>query len=503
MLNIFYLHLHIIRYRGGLAVGLFNYDLEPRRDIIFMDIKSNYASIECVLLGLDPLKASLCVMSHADNSSGLILAASPVFKNVFGKSNVGRSRDLPFCAKTRKFNYRRWYDITPSNEYGQIPPPEVKYVEHVEYWAKLTYIVPPQMSIYIEKNIEINKILAEFTSVDEIHTYSIDESFLDVTESLDYFFPNEKDKRIQLDVLARSIQLKIFRQTGLYATMGLSNCNPLLAKLAMDNYAKKSDNMRTLINYEDVEEKLWAIAEMTDFWGIGKRTKIRLNNMGIMNIRDLANYNTDRMKQVMGIMGLQLIAHANGIDETSIYDEYKQKNTSFSNSQVLPRDYTTRDEIEVVINEMCEQIAVRLRKNKKMATSIACYVGFSMKENRKSIKIAKKINPTNNTNEIQEFIIRLFREKYVGGAVRNIGLSGNDLTDEAVKQLSFFDVSETNEESEYRKKEEKIQEAIDKIRKKHNFSTVQKATYLTKGSRVIARTKMIGGHSAGGYEGLK
>ena len=482
-------------------MGLFNYDLEPRRDIIFMDVKSNYASIECVLRGLDPLKASLCVMSHAANSSGLILAASPTFKKVFGKSNISRSGDLPFFRTTRKFNYKQWYDSNSPDRNGVVCPPSRDYVAQIEYWARHTYIVPPQMSLYIEKNFEINQILTEFTSPEEIHTYSVDESFLDVTESLNYFYPEIEDRGVALDLLTKKIQLKIFRETGLYASMGMSNCNPLLAKIALDNYAKKCENMRSLINYEQVEEMVWGIPELTDFWGIGARTKKRLNSLGIFTIKDLANYNPDVLKQHLGVIGVQLLAHANGIDETTVYDVYERKSESYGNNQTLPRDYILQSEIEVVLLEMCEQIAVRLRQNNKYATCISFYIGFSIKENRKSLKATKKTNPTYHTKEIQEFVLRLFKERYTGGAVRRIGVSGDGLVTSMSKQLSLFETADS-EENELLAKEEKIQAAVDKIRGAYNFSAVQNATSLTTGSRVIERTKMIGGHSAGGYEGL-
>jgi len=150
---------------------------------------------------------------------------------------------------------------------------------------------------------------------------------------------------------------------------------------------------------------------------------------------------------------------------------------------------------------MCEQIAVRLRQNNKYATCISFYIGFSIKENRKSLKVAKKINPTHHTKEIQEFVLGLFRERYTGGTVRRIGVSGDGLVTSKREQLSLFDMA-TSEENKLFDKEKKIQAAIDKIRGAYNFSAIQNATSLTTGSRVIERTKMIGGHSAGGYEGL-
>lgn len=118
--------------------------------------------------------------------------------------------------------------------------------------------------------------MREITSIDEIHAYSIDESCLDVTESLDFFFPEITDKYEQMDKLTQLLQRKIYHQTGLYVTIGMGD-NPLLAKLAMDNYAKHNKNMRALIRYEDVPTKIWLITDMTDFWGINVRTEVRLN----------------------------------------------------------------------------------------------------------------------------------------------------------------------------------------------------------------------------------
>ncbi len=137
------------------------------------------------------METSLCVMSRADNSYGLTLASSPKFKEVFGQSNVGRARDFPFLIESRKFNYAAWYKKhTDIN--GQKTEPTIQHVAFVESWAKRTYIVPPQMALYIDYNLRMNRILQHYTSAEEIHSYSIDESFLDVTESLDLFFFQQK-----------------------------------------------------------------------------------------------------------------------------------------------------------------------------------------------------------------------------------------------------------------------------------------------------------------------
>ena len=128
----------------------FDYSLEPHRAILFEDVKSNYASIECIERGLNPLTTSLCVMSRADNSNGLILAASPTFKKVFGMSNVSHSKELPFLVHNRKFNYHLWHK-KHTDIFGQTVEPDPKYIAEVERWARQTYIVPPQMLLYIKK----------------------------------------------------------------------------------------------------------------------------------------------------------------------------------------------------------------------------------------------------------------------------------------------------------------------------------------------------------------
>ncbi|EKA10795.1 ImpB/MucB/SamB family protein, partial [Streptococcus sp. GMD4S] len=233
-------------------MGYFDYSREPKSDIAFVDMKSFYASVECVKRGLHPLKTSLCVMSRAENSTGLILASSPMFKKIFGKSNVGRAYDLPFDIKTRKFSYY--------NARKQGLPTDSDYVRYIEDWAQVTLIVPPRMDEYIAVNMEIQRIFQNYGSPDDIYPYSIDEGFIDLTSSLNYFIPNKSlSRKDKLDMLSARIQRDIWRQTGIYSTVGMSNANPLLAKLALDNEAKHTPTMRANWSYQDVEEKVWAI----------------------------------------------------------------------------------------------------------------------------------------------------------------------------------------------------------------------------------------------------
>ena len=470
-------------------MGIIDYSKEPVSDIAFIDMKSFYASVECVERVLHPLKTSLCVMSRADNSAGLILASSPMFKKVFGKKNVGRAYDLPFDVKTRKFSYynakRQGIEITP------------EYVQYIEEWAKVTFIVPPRMSLYIEKNLEIQRILQDYGSPEDILPYSIDEGFIDLTGSLNYFVPDQSmSRKEKLDVVSSKIQHDIYRKTGVYSTVGMSNSNPLLAKLALDNEAKKTKTMRANWSYEDVETKVWGIQEMTDFWGIGIRMKKRLNNLGVMSIKELANSNPDMLKAHLGVNGVDLFFHANGIDESNVHNPYKPKSNGIGNSQVLPRDYLKQREIEIVLSEMAEQVAVRLRKAGKKTTCVSIGVGYSRSENKKSIHTQMKVEPTNQTETLKNHVLALFHKKYSSGAVRNISVYYSQLVDESFGLISLFDDVEKIE------KEERLQSVIDTIRQEFGFTSLLKANALSEGSRVIARSKLVGGHSAGGLDGL-
>lgn len=471
-------------------MGYIDYSREPKSDIAFVDMKSFYASIECVERGLHPLNTSLCVMSRADNSSGLILASSPTFKKVFGKGNVGRAYELPFDVNTRKFDYLR------AKEAGL--PTHPKFVSYIENWAKRTFIVPPRMDLYIQKNLEIQKVFQDYAAVNDIHPYSIDEAFIDLTQSLNYFIPNKTMfRKEKLDILSAKIQHGIWMKTGVYSTVGMSNANPLLAKLALDNESKKTITMRANWSYEDVESKVWAIPNMTDFWGIGSKTEIRLQKLGIFSIRELANANPDILKKEFGKVGVQLWFHANGVDESNVHEPYRPKSKGLGNSQMLPRDYYSQREIEVALAEMADQVANRLRKAHRKATIVSIQIEFSRIEKRKPINAQKKIEPANLPNKMVAHVLELFRSKYTSGIVRRIGVSYSGFVDENLTLLSLFDDLETVE------KEEKLQTAIDVVREKFGFLAIQKGTVLTEGSRNIERSKLIGGHSAGGLEGLK
>ncbi|WP_124058906.1 Y-family DNA polymerase [Vaginisenegalia massiliensis] len=470
-------------------MSLIDYTREPHSDIAFFDIKSFYASVECVERGLNPLTTSLCVMSSAANSKGLILASSPTFKRVFGKDNVGRVYDLPFDVQTRRYQYQR------AQQKGIYLSPS--QIREIESWAKRTLFVPPRMALYIDRNLKIQRLLQNFAPGQDIYPYSIDEGFIDLTKSLNYFVASQQlSRRHKLALVANRIQQQIWRETGLFAAIGMSNANPLLAKLALDNEAKKSPLLRANWSYEDVPMKVWAINDLTDFWGIGSRMARRLNKMGIQTIYDLAHANPDELKRELGIIGVQLYFHANGVDESQLGRPYRPKSKAIGNSQILPRDYHHLHEIEIVLAEMAEQVAIRLRRAQLKATSVSLYVGFSKTASHKSIQVQCRITPTQANRPLIRCVLSLFRQNYLGGPVRQIGIRYGGLINERYHIYSLF------EDSDLMDKETQLDHAVDQIRQRFGHVAVLKANALQEGSRVRERSKLIGGHSAGGLEGL-
>ncbi|MDE8208211.1 Y-family DNA polymerase [Erysipelothrix rhusiopathiae] len=441
---------------------VFDYDKEPSRDILCIDCKSFYASCEAVARGLNPLKTKLVVMSYPSDSvrergSGLILASSPMAKKAYGISNVSRARDLPF------------------------PYPED------------LVIAPPRMNLYMTVHRQINEIFRCYVDDQNVATYSVDETFLDVTDSLSYFNCKTAYE------IAKIIQIHVYKDTGIYTTVGIGD-NPLLAKLALDNEAKHTRDMKAEWRYEDVVSKLWKIETITDFWGIGSRTALRLKRMGIDTIEQLAHANYHHLKKEMGVIGMQLYAHAWGIDRTFLGEHYIPKSKSIGNSQVLNRDYTNKQEIIVVIREMADQVATRLRKENKYTKCIGLWIGYSLsyidETGKTGFSKQVKIEATNNSARIAEALLQIFDQYYDVQVVRNLGINCTQLENPTQDQLSLF------EPLEIKDRDRKLDQVVDDVRSKFGFTKLVYASSLTQGGRAIARSSLVGGH-AGGMEGIE
>lgn len=433
--------------RGGAAM---DFQKEPHGVFFLIDNKSFYASVECVKRGLNPLEAALVVLSEQENTNGgLILAASPMAKKRYHISNVSRQRDLPRTA-----------DLL---------------------------IVPPRMNLYIEKNLEINALFQRYTPEKDCVPYSIDETILDLTGAWQLFGATPR-------IVAQKIQQEVRDKLGLYTTVGIGE-NPLQAKLALDLFAKHSPDLIGELKYENFAQKVWPITDLTIVWSIGQRTAKHLNRMGIYSIKSLAHTSPAILKAEFGIMGTQLLALAWGIDRSNLEKPVPVKSKSLGNSHVLPRDYLKQDEIEVVIQEIGEQVAARLRSRARQTMCVSLSIGFSYAAAEQAGKHGftqqLKIAPTNDSQCLNRYLLKIFRENWEGEGIRNVAVSYGQLTTTQNLQLDLFNVGKQPE------KKFLLEKTLDQIRQRFGTTALFWGHSLKKGGTMLDRAGLVGGHNGG------
>ena len=412
-----------------------------KRTFMCIDLKSFFASCECIDRGLDPFKVPLVVASTTQGMGALTLAITP-------------------CLKAKGVKSRgRLFEI----------PKDIKYM-----------IVDPRMKLYQEKSMEVISVYLEYVDFKDLHVYSIDECFLDLTTYLDYY------KKTDIEIAEEILKI-IEEKTGLTANCGIGP-NMLLAKIAMDTEAKLYKNGIAKWTMDDVKTKLWEITPLSDMWGIGKATEKKLNNLGMYKVGDIANYSKEELKKKFGIMGVELWRNANGLDEAVISDLKKApKEKSFSHSQMLHKDYF-KCNIGILVEEMVEVVCTRLR-----ASNYDCQlVGFGLGYNKyvtggfyHSIKLDA---PTRNPKEIIKICNKMIEDYYDGSAIRKISISLGKLSSNTGLQLNMF--------SDYEKeiKDEKVNRSIDDIKARFGKNSLVKASALLEDSTIMERNAKIGGH---------
>ncbi|WP_390407469.1 Y-family DNA polymerase [Lacticaseibacillus jixiensis] len=417
----------------------------PVADIMCIDCKSFYASVEAIRRGEYPLAAKNAVLSREESQGGLILAASPDTK-----------RDYGVKLGTRKFELQPDMDIQ---------------------------VVAPHMSDYIKMNYRINEIYRQFTDDQHWYVYSIDESFIDVTASHKLFGDNA--------AIAATIRQRVFDATGIFTTVGMGP-NPLLAKLALDNEAKYAAPWQAYWGYADVAKKLWPIDNLTDFWSIGARTADKLTRMGIHSIGDLAHYDRRKLHERFGVMGDALYFHAWGIDYSQLAKRYvpREQNKGYGNSQVLMRDYTTMADLETVLSEIADQVATRLRKHKVVAEVIGISLGFAEPDahGKTHWGAQLKISPTNRTDDLIAATRYLLHKKWAGNAIRNVGVRANRVSKQSMLQLDLF------EDPSAMEAQMRLEQSIDKIRDRFGYKAITRGYSKTNGGTAISRSGLVGGH---------
>lgn len=422
-----------------------DYSNEPHRDILCIDIKSFFASVEAVERHQHPLEAMIAVVSKPDNNGGLVLAASPRVKELYNVKTGTRVYEIP--------------------KHSQIE------------------IVEPRMALYLKKNLEIVEIFKRYVSIEDLHVYSSDESFLDVTFSHALFGTTKE--------IAHQIQLDIWKELHLIATVGIGD-NPLLAKLALDHQAKKDDknNYQAYWGYKDVESTIWQIEKLTDFWGIGSRTEAKLNQLGIHNLKDLAQYDVHKLKDRFNIIGEQLFFHAHGIDRTILSDHFTPKENSFSKNQILNRDYINPYDVQVVIGELTEENAMRLREHGLTTSTVKLTIGYSKQTNHPGFSHQMTIEPTDSSKKLVNYMNRLFQKYYEPYPVRIINVTFHKIAPKQDYQLSLF------ESTEDVLKDERLNKVVDLVRRKYGYTSLLHASSLIQNGMAFQRSKLLGGHQA-------
>src|SRR5699024_3986429 len=334
-----------------------------------------------------------------------------------------------------------------------------------------------------KKNIEILNIFRRYVMDKDLHPYSIDESFLDVTASHQLFGTSYQ--------IAKAIQEAIWDELGLVVTIGIAD-NPLLAKLALDHDAKHKEIASYISQwrYKAVPRTVWRINELDDFWGIGSRTKVKLQKLGIYSIYDLAQTDIKLLKKQFGIIGEQLFFHAHGIDRTRLADQYIPQSSSYSRNQILNRDYTSQYEIEIVIREMTEENAIRLRKHQQTTGVVKLGIGYSKNVMSTGFSHQLKIEPTDSSKKLISYMLDIFREYYDHQPVRVINVTFGQIEQKSDLQLNLL------ESTEDIFAEEKRVSVIDHIKERFGNTAILPANSLIDGSTAIYRSNILGGHQA-------
>lgn len=410
------------------------------RNIAVIDLKAFYSFVECVDRGLDAWKVPLVVADKERGKNTIVLSVSPFLKSKGIPSRL-RIKELP-----------HGYD----------------YIYAV-----------PRMERYIEKSNEIVNIMMEFVSYEDIHVYSIDEAFLDLTTYVNYY---KKSAYQIIEMIIKTIKEK----TGLQATGGIGD-NFFLAKVALDVYAKKARNGIAVLRKKDVKEKLWPITPLNKIWGIGARTEAKLNALGINNLGDLAHCNLSFLKSNFGIMGEELYNHANGEDDADMHEQYTPKSTSLTVGQVLFKDYNKKNTI-TVIREMNDDLASRLRNENKLTQLVSLYIGYSKSEYGGFSRQMSLLSPTNENDELLKAIMEIFNNHIENKPIRRVGICYGKLTPAHYQQLNIFE----NTKEQINKQH--LEQAMDKIQSKFGKNKVLRASSLTEDSTAIERHNQIGGH---------
>lgn len=338
----------------------------------------------------------------------------------------------------------------------------------------------PKMKKYIEYSANIYALYLKYVASEDIHVYSIDEVFMDVTHYLKLYKKSPEE-------LAITIMEDIYNTYGIRATAGIGS-NLYLAKIALDILAKHSSNFIGILDEETYKEKLWFHEPLSDFWGIGRGIEARLKNLNINNMYELSIHEELELFKEFGINARLLIDHSKGIEPTTIEEikNYKPKSKSISNSQILYTDYN-KDDAKKVLIEMLDIIYLELTRIEKLTTCISFFVGYS-KDIVRPLSLSKRIEATDSFQVLLKILINEYDKNVLNNCkIRKLGIGLSGLRDNKATQLNLFENNHN---------EEKLGNTINNIKSKYGKNHIIRGVSLTNKATAIKRNKLIGGHNA-------
>ena len=420
-----------------------------QKSFICIDLKSFYASVECVERGLDPFKTNLVVADPTRSQSTICLAITPAMKKL-GVKNRCRIHEIP---------------------------------------AGIEYITAmPRMQLYIDYSARIYSIYLRYVSKEDIHVYSIDECFMDVTNYVSLYHMTGKEMAVEL-------MDAVMKETGITATAGIGT-NLYLAKVAMDIVAKHVEDHIGILNEISYRQQLWDHRPLSDFWRIGSRTEKKLAGYGIHTMGDIAYTSVtseEWLYKMFGIDAELLIDHAWGLESCDIHDikNYHTEEHSLSNGQVLMRNYSF-EEAAVVVREMTDVLVLDLVSKGLITGSVTLWIAYDHRYERPSSHGTVRLTSlTNSSSTIMDEVDKLYQkitDRHTG--IRRIEICANRVMPEGYLQYDLFTDPAAVE------KEKNLQQAILDVKKRYGKNAIMRGANLLDCSTYRERNNQIGGHRA-------
>ena len=417
------------------------------RTYMIIDLKSFYASVECVDRHLDPMTTLLAVADKERSKGTICLAITPAMK-ALGIKNRCRIYEIP---------------------------------EHLDYIT-----APPRMQRYIDVSAEIYEIYLSYIAREDIHVYSIDEAFLDVTAYLSLY-------RLSAHDLALKIMNDIMQKEGIRATCGIGT-NLYLAKVALDILAKHSPDFIAELDEESFKDRLWTHRPLTDFWRIGPGTQRRLGSIGIYTQKDIALFPEKLLYKQFGALAEFMIDHAWGMEPCTMEEikNYRTRSHSLSCGQVLMRDYDFNDAL-IIVKEMADELSLDMVSAHVVSNNVSLYVGYSANTFPPTGASATLQVTTNSVRILTDAYVQLYlRSTLRNVPIRRVGISANSVLDECFEQYSFF-VDPTVMD-----KDRALLRSVGQIKEKYGKNAIFKGMDLLEAGNTIQRNNQIGGHKANG-----